>query len=62
MIGDPYLYRSLAAVDPDFRETFKVKADFNFEVDRTQENLTAFACLSVITAIVRDCGISTAKR
>ena len=44
MIGDPYLYRSLAAVDPDFRETFKVKADFNFEVDRTQENLTAFAC------------------
>jgi predicted ATP-dependent protease len=44
MIGDPYLYRTLAAVDPDFRETFKVKADFNFEVDRTQENLTAFAC------------------
>jgi lon-related putative ATP-dependent protease len=44
MIGDPYLYRTLAAVDPDFRETFKVKADFNFEVDRTQENITAFAC------------------
>ena len=44
MIGNPYLYRSLAAVDPDFRETFKVKADFNFEVDRTQENITAFAC------------------
>ena len=44
MIGDPTLYRTLAAVDPDFRETFKVKADFNFEVDRTQENITAFAC------------------
>lgn len=44
IIGDPHLYRTLAAVDPDFRETFKVKADFNFEVDRTQENLTAFAC------------------
>jgi predicted ATP-dependent protease len=44
MIGDPYLYRTLAAVDPDFRETFKVKADFNFEVDRSQENITAFAC------------------
>lgn len=44
MIGDPYLYRTLAAVDPDFRETFKVKADFNFEIDRTQENITAFAC------------------
>jgi predicted ATP-dependent protease len=44
MIGDPALYRTLAAVDPDFRETFKVKADFNFEIDRTQENITAFAC------------------
>jgi lon-related putative ATP-dependent protease len=44
MIGDPTLYRTLAAADPDFRETFKVKADFNFEVDRTQENITAFAC------------------
>ena len=44
MIGDPYLYRTLASVDPDFRETFKVKADFNFEIDRSQENITAFAC------------------
>ncbi|HEY7556405.1 MAG TPA: ATP-binding protein [Candidatus Binatia bacterium] len=44
MIGDPYLYRTLAAVDPDFRETFKVKADFNFEADRSQESITAFAC------------------
>lgn len=44
MIGDPSLYRILATADPDFRETFKVKADFNFEVDRTQENITAFAC------------------
>jgi lon-related putative ATP-dependent protease len=44
MIGDPSLYRALAAVDPDFRETFKVKADFNFEIDRTPENIRAFAC------------------
>jgi predicted ATP-dependent protease len=44
MIGDPNLYRTLAAVDPDFRETFKVKADFNLEIDRTQENITALAC------------------
>ncbi|HTN72772.1 MAG TPA: ATP-binding protein, partial [Methylomirabilota bacterium] len=44
MIGDPYLYRTLATVDPDFRETFKVKADFDFEVDRSPENITAFAC------------------
>ena len=44
MIGDPYLYRTLASLDPDFRETFKVKADFHFEVDRTPETITAFAC------------------
>jgi predicted ATP-dependent protease len=44
MIGDPALYRTLATLDPDFRETFKVKADFNFEIDRSQENITAFAC------------------
>lgn len=44
MIGSPFLYRALANADPDFRETFKVKADFDFEVDRSQENLTAFAC------------------
>ncbi|HVO93377.1 MAG TPA: ATP-binding protein, partial [Terriglobales bacterium] len=44
MIGDPSLYRTLASIDPDFRETFKVKADFNFEIDRTPENITAFAC------------------
>jgi predicted ATP-dependent protease len=44
MIGDPYLYRTLATVDPDFRETFKVKADFDFQVDRSQENIVAFAC------------------
>jgi predicted ATP-dependent protease len=44
VIGDPSLYRTLATVDPDFRETFKVKADFDFEVDRSQENITAFAC------------------
>jgi predicted ATP-dependent protease len=44
MIGDPYLYHTLATFDPDFRETFKVKADFNFEIDRSQENIVAFAC------------------
>ena len=44
IIGDPYLYRTLATVDPDFRETFKVKADFDFQIDRSQENITSLAC------------------
>ena len=44
IIGDPYLYRALATADPDFRETFKVKADFDFQIDRSRENIIAFAC------------------
>jgi predicted ATP-dependent protease len=44
MIGDPMLYHALSTMDPDFRETFKVKADFNFEIDLAKENITAYAC------------------
>ncbi len=44
MIGEPHLYRTLATMDPDFRETFKVKADFDFKIDRSPENIVAFAC------------------
>jgi predicted ATP-dependent protease len=44
IIGDPHLYRTFATLDPDFRETFKVKADFDFQVNRSQENIIAFAC------------------
>ena len=44
MIGDPLLYHYLSTVDPDFRETFKVKADFDFQVTRSQENIVAYAC------------------
>lgn len=44
MIGDPLLYDYLSTLDPDFRETFKVKADFNFEIDRSKDNIVAYAC------------------
>ncbi len=44
MIGDPMLYHYLSTADPDFRETFKVKADFDFEIDRTKDNIVAYAC------------------
>lgn len=44
IIGDPHLYRALASTDPDFREAFKIKADFDFQVDRSEQNITAFAC------------------
>jgi len=44
IIGDPMLYHYLSTMDPDFRETFKVKADFDFEIDRTKDNVVAYAC------------------
>lgn len=44
MIGNPLLYHYLSTVDPDFRETFKVKADFDFEIDRSKDNIVAYAC------------------
>jgi predicted ATP-dependent protease len=43
LIGDGMLYQLLSMYDEDFWEIFKVKADFSFEVDRTEENLEAFA-------------------
>lgn len=41
--GDNVLYRLLAQYDEDFWELFKVKADFDFQIDRTQGNLEAYA-------------------
>jgi predicted ATP-dependent protease len=43
LIGDAMLYQLLSMYDEDFWEIFKVKADFNFEVTRTKENMMAFA-------------------
>jgi predicted ATP-dependent protease len=44
MIGAPMLYHTLSNLDPDFRETFKVKADFDIEIDRSGDNIVAYAC------------------
>ncbi len=43
LIGDSLLYQLLAMYDEDFWEIFKVKADFDFQLDKTKENLRAFA-------------------
>ena len=41
--GDHMLYQLLARNDEDFWELFKVKADFDYQIDRTDENLEAYA-------------------
>ncbi len=43
LIGDNSLYQMLSRFDEDFWEVFKVKADFDFEIERTNENMMHFA-------------------
>jgi lon-related putative ATP-dependent protease len=47
LIGRSWLYHLLYAYDEDFRELFKVKADFDTQMDRTEKNVrdyTSFVC------------------
>jgi predicted ATP-dependent protease len=43
LIGDGMLYQLLSMYDEDFWEIFRVKADFDFQLDKTKSNLKAFA-------------------
>lgn len=52
LIGTPEIYYALAKNDPDFSTLFKVKADFDLEVERTKENLSRY--LTFIQAICQE--------
>jgi lon-related putative ATP-dependent protease len=41
-IGDPFLYQQLYQLDPDFRELFKVKADFDTTMSRDKETIRLY--------------------
>lgn len=43
IIGDPGLYALLYRLDPDFRELFRVKADFETDFTRDEENTLGLA-------------------
>ncbi len=43
LVGDPYLYYLLYNLDEDYRELFKVKADFDSRMPRNQENIDKYA-------------------
>jgi len=45
LFGDRIIYYLLLALDPEFRELFKVAADFEDELPRTQDNETLLARL-----------------
>lgn len=43
LIGNPYIYYLLYNLDEEYRELFKVKADFDSRMDRTPENVEKYA-------------------
>ena len=43
MVGSPYLYQLLYYYDEDFRKLFKIKADFDVEMERARENTEKMA-------------------
>jgi lon-related putative ATP-dependent protease len=52
VIGEPMFYFLLLQADIEFRELFKVKADFDSVMDRTENNMKDYA--AVICRICRD--------
>lgn len=49
LIGAPLIFQLLYTLDDDFRKLFKMKADFDIEVDRTNETMAGYA--SAVAAI-----------
>ena len=45
VIGEPQFYYLLLRLDPDFKELFKVKADFDTRMDRSEANLKDYAAV-----------------
>lgn len=43
LVGSPYIYYLMYNLDEEYRELFKVKADFDSRMDRTDENIRKYA-------------------
>ena len=43
LIGDPYVYQLLFQLDADFKALFKIKAEFDSVMDRTEEKIDQYA-------------------
>jgi lon-related putative ATP-dependent protease len=43
LIGDPYVYQLLFSLDPDFRELFKIKAEFDSTMPRNDDKVKQYA-------------------
>ena len=45
LIGNSYIYSILSSYEEDFNKIFKVKADFDYEMKRTDSTMTEYAKL-----------------
>jgi lon-related putative ATP-dependent protease len=52
LIGDSKMYQLLFAYDPEFRELFKVKADFDYAMEKNERNIRDYA--SFFTTLAAD--------
>ncbi len=52
LIGNEYIYSILAGYEDDFKKIFKVKADFDYEIKRTDDILTGYA--RVIKKLIKE--------
>ncbi|MCE5313225.1 MAG: AAA family ATPase [Nitrospiraceae bacterium] len=43
LVGHPYIYYMLYNLDPDYKDLFKVKADFDSRMDLTEESVKKYA-------------------
>lgn len=60
LVGEPYLYYLLQALDPEFDELFKIAADFESDMERSDENVHRLA--RVIATIARREGLKPLDR
>jgi lon-related putative ATP-dependent protease len=51
LIGDSSTYELLFAYDPEFRELFKVKADFDYTMEKNERNLRDYASFFTTLAL-----------
>jgi len=55
LIGTPLVNQILYTQDPEFQELFKVKAEFDTSMDRSEENISKYALF--ICSLCRECHI-----
>ena len=60
LIGDRELYYMLAALDPEFDELFKIAADFEDDLDRSDETVNQYA--GMVAALAKRLGVAPLDR